>query len=79
MKFVVFLHLNFSKTLMLELLAACVSDEERLAVLHLLFSLSKNTEVLSESLTAILPFIFLYKCQEGGSFGSLVSKDFYIV
>ncbi|VDM08398.1 unnamed protein product [Wuchereria bancrofti] len=39
-------------------------DEERVTVLHLLLFLSRNTEVPSELLTVIVPFIFLYKCQE---------------
>ncbi|VIO98641.1 Uncharacterized protein BM_BM3047 [Brugia malayi] len=39
-------------------------DEEKVTVLHLLRFLSRNTEVLSELLTVIVPFIFLYKCQE---------------
>ncbi|CAG9538848.1 unnamed protein product [Cercopithifilaria johnstoni] len=39
-------------------------DGEKVAVLHLLRFLSRNTEVLSGSLSDIVPFIFLYKCQE---------------
>ncbi|KAM3717041.1 Proteasome adapter and scaffold protein [Dirofilaria immitis] len=39
-------------------------DDEKMTVLHLLRALSRNTELLSESLSVVVPFIFLYKCQE---------------
>uniref|UniRef100_A0A158Q7N0 Non-specific serine/threonine protein kinase n=1 Tax=Elaeophora elaphi TaxID=1147741 RepID=A0A158Q7N0_9BILA len=39
-------------------------DEEKVVVLYLLRYLSRNTEVLSDSLTDVVPFIFLYKCRE---------------
>uniref|UniRef100_A0A915PHK3 ARM repeat superfamily protein n=1 Tax=Setaria digitata TaxID=48799 RepID=A0A915PHK3_9BILA len=39
-------------------------DDEKVSLLHLLLALSKNTEVLSESLSDVVPFIFLHKCQE---------------
>ncbi|KAL3985719.1 Proteasome stabiliser family protein [Acanthocheilonema viteae] len=39
-------------------------DEEKVTVLHLLRFLSRNSEILSNSLIDIVPFIFLYKCQE---------------
>ncbi|MCP9264700.1 hypothetical protein DINM_022843 [Dirofilaria immitis] len=37
------------------------------SLLHLLRALSRNTELLSESLSVVVPFIFLYKCQEDTS------------
>ncbi|VDK69522.1 unnamed protein product [Onchocerca ochengi] len=39
-------------------------DKEKMTVLHLMRALSRNTEILSDSLSAVVPFIFLYKCQE---------------
>ncbi|VDK85675.1 unnamed protein product [Litomosoides sigmodontis] len=39
-------------------------DEEKVTVLYLLRFLSRNTGVLSGSLTDVVPFIFLNKCQE---------------
>ncbi|EFO27762.2 hypothetical protein LOAG_00726 [Loa loa] len=49
------------------------SEQDEVTILHLLRFLSRNTDVLSESLTAVIPFIFLYKCQEGES--SLQKND----